>query len=393
MININQPFRILVLNLFIIFNLILVAPLMSKSYKKDIQYLNNSISKVIKDIRAKEKKISQLKKELRNVKKKLNKKNKKYNIANLKYRKLKKKFDNLIQGKKKLEKLALFSSTKLISLSVISSNNNSFNLESIIKDEIFKSLSKKYIEDLKKIEKKFEKLQKTLDGLNSKMDIIKKDIDDYTAIKTKKEQKINELKKLLAARAVKKREYKKKLKSIKKANAKKKKAIKKYQRESKKAVPKIVKKRKRHTKIIAHINSGIYKNKKVARYRGRKTIAPIKGGYTFKTKFGLYTDPIYNFEIFSSAVILKPNHEHAKVVSVFDGRITLFKDDSTLGKFIIIEHDNGLQIVYAHLDVFAPGLKIGRIKKGRVIGRVSKQLYFEVMKGDYRIDPEEVIGK
>ena len=46
----------------------------------------------------------------------------------------------------------------------------------------------------KNLEKKFEKLQKTLDGLNSKMDIIKKDIDDYTAIKTKKEQKINELK-------------------------------------------------------------------------------------------------------------------------------------------------------------------------------------------------------
>jgi len=51
MTNINQPFKILVLNLFIIFNLILVAPLMSKSYKKDIQYLNNSISKIIKDIR------------------------------------------------------------------------------------------------------------------------------------------------------------------------------------------------------------------------------------------------------------------------------------------------------------------------------------------------------
>ena len=222
---------------------------------------------------------------------------------------------------------------------------------------------------------------------------IKKDVDNYTTKKTIKEQKISELKKLLIKQANTKYKYKNKLESIKKAQVKNKKVIKKYQRESKKAIPKIMKKRRRHTKIIAHINSGIYKNKKVAKYRGRKTIAPIKGGYTFKTKFGLYTDPIYNFEIFSSAVILKPNHEHAKVVSVFDGRITLFKDDSTLGKFIIIEHNNGLQIVYAHLDVFAPGLKIGRIKKGRVIGRISKQLYFEVMKGDYRIDPEEVIGK
>lgn len=134
-----------------------------------------------------------------------------------------------------------------------------------------------------------------------------------------------------------------------------------------------------------------YQLEKTQKYQGEKTIAPLDN-YKILTRFGTYTDPIYKFKIFSSAVVMQPKGSATRVKAVFDGTVTIVKDDKTLGKFVMIEHNNGLHIIYANLDMFAPDIKAGRkIKKGSVLGRVSERLYFEVIYKNSRINPMEVI--
>jgi septal ring factor EnvC (AmiA/AmiB activator) len=134
-----------------------------------------------------------------------------------------------------------------------------------------------------------------------------------------------------------------------------------------------------------------YQLEKTQKYRGEKTIPPLDN-YKILTRFGTYTDPIYKFKIFSSAVVMQPKGSATRVKAIFDGAVTIVKDDKTLGKFVMIEHNNGLHIIYANLDMFAPDIKAGRkIKKGSVLGRVSERLYFEVIYKNNRINPMEVI--
>ena len=135
-----------------------------------------------------------------------------------------------------------------------------------------------------------------------------------------------------------------------------------------------------------------YQGSSVKRYTGKKTIAPLDS-FTIKQKFGNYIDPIYNIKIFNENVVLRSKKSDATVKSVLDGRVVFAKNTIMLQKVVIVEHDNGIHTIYAHLDKIAPNIKVGKkVKKGAVVGRIKDDLTFEVTQKNFHINPLELIS-
>lgn len=135
------------------------------------------------------------------------------------------------------------------------------------------------------------------------------------------------------------------------------------------------------------------KGVKISRYRGDKTIAPLKS-YTIVKKFGKYFDPVYKIKLFNESILLKTNEPNAKVYAILDGKVVYSKKDSgMLENVVIVQHRNGLHTIYSHLDQISPTLKVGKwIKKGYVVGRVDETLTFQATKNNSHINPEELFN-
>lgn len=127
---------------------------------------------------------------------------------------------------------------------------------------------------------------------------------------------------------------------------------------------------------------------KISRYRGRKTISPLKS-YTVVKKFGKYYDPVYKIKLFNESLSMKSDRPNSKVYNVFDGKIVYSKENTgMLENAVIVKHSNGLYTIYSHLSRIAPTLKNKKwIKKGFVIGRVDNTLMFQVTKNNRYINP------
>ncbi|GGD39673.1 peptidase M23 [Malaciobacter pacificus] len=130
---------------------------------------------------------------------------------------------------------------------------------------------------------------------------------------------------------------------------------------------------------------------KIVRYRGSKTIPPLKSFKVVK-KFGTYYDPIYKIKLFNESVVLKSKIPKAKVVSVLNGKVVYAKKNAgMLENVVIIQHENGLHTIYSHLDEIAPTLKVGKwVKKGYVVGRVDDSLTFQATKNSSHINPKDL---
>lgn len=142
-------------------------------------------------------------------------------------------------------------------------------------------------------------------------------------------------------------------------------------------------------RILGSSTKGI----KISRYRGEKTISPLKSFSVLK-KFGKYYDPVYKIKLFNESVLLKTNESNAKVYCVMDGKVVYSKQDSgMLENVVIVQHRNGLHTIYSHLDQISPTLKVGKwIKKGYVVGRVNETLTFQAIKNNAYIDPEDLFN-
>jgi murein DD-endopeptidase MepM/ murein hydrolase activator NlpD len=137
-------------------------------------------------------------------------------------------------------------------------------------------------------------------------------------------------------------------------------------------------------RIIGSSTKGI----KISKYRGSKTISPLKS-YNIIKKFGKYYDPIYKIKLFNESIVLKSKKKLAKVYNILNGKIVYAKKDTNmLENVVIVSHNNGLHTIYSHLDKISPNLKIGKwIKKGYVIGKIKEKLTFQATKNSYHINP------
>lgn len=132
---------------------------------------------------------------------------------------------------------------------------------------------------------------------------------------------------------------------------------------------------------------------KIGRYRGSKTIAPLKS-YTITKKFGKYYDPVYKIKLFNESVVMKSKQPKAKVFSVLNGKVVYAKKDSgMLENVVIVQHKNGLHTIYSHLDQISPTIKVGKwIQKGYVVGRVDDSLTFQATKNSAHINPQDLFN-
>ncbi len=134
-----------------------------------------------------------------------------------------------------------------------------------------------------------------------------------------------------------------------------------------------------------------YQKNKIYAYRGRKTISPIRGAKVVK-KFGTYVDPIYKIKIFNESITLRAPSKDAKVQNVLNGKVVFAGSSSMLGKVVVVSHSGKIHTVYAGLSKIAPNLKKGsKIKKGYVVGKVSRKLIFEATKNSKHINPLKLI--
>ncbi|MEA2049316.1 MAG: peptidoglycan DD-metalloendopeptidase family protein [Campylobacterota bacterium] len=133
------------------------------------------------------------------------------------------------------------------------------------------------------------------------------------------------------------------------------------------------------------------KGVKISKYKGKKTIAPLKS-YKITKKFGKYYDKVYKMELFNESVSLKTLKTNAKVFSVFKGQIVYAKKNSgLLENVVIVKHSGNLHTIYSHLDKISPTLKVGKwIRKGYVVGRVNDTLLFQATKNSKYIDPTKL---
>lgn len=133
-----------------------------------------------------------------------------------------------------------------------------------------------------------------------------------------------------------------------------------------------------------------YRNVSTAKYKGAKTIAPLKV-YKIETKYGPYFDPVYRMRVFNEFVTLSVN-KRSEVLSILDGKIVFAKDTAMLKKVVIIEHKNGLYTIYSYLNEIPSNIAIGvNVKKGTIIAYVNDKLNFEVTQKDKHINPLDLI--
>ena len=255
--------------------------------------------------------------------------------------------------------------------------------KSVMLQEAYKVYAKENNKEIEEIKNDIEKLNREEDlfrekqlKLQKEINIYKKDRDEYSLLREKKEQIIQ---KLAIDRAI----YKKRFNAI---------------RASRRALQKklarleIIKQERkgsseRRVKRAFHYNRS-YK----VTYRGGKTIPPIEGSKLIK-KLGTYIDPIYKFKIFNKSITLKAPYKGSKVKSDLSGKIVFAENSGgMLGKVVIVSHANNIHTIYAKLSRLAPGIHVGkRVSKGSVIGKVDSILMFEVTKNNKHLNPLKLI--
>ncbi len=337
--------------------------------------------------------------------------------------KLQKKSKNLIEKKKTNEEQIVdtiienFTSSIAIKLAKESSEKE------LIDNEIYTLLSEHSKDQILKLNNNYETITLNKKENEKKIDTIKDYIQKRTKKKVELNKLINEHSKSIKSLENKHEIYQKELKSVirkqqelssllSQLNILKSKELKKErarrERERKRLLA-LKKKREKQRKGKSNTKSEVQKRYaqdidldvrmigsstrgvKISRYRGKKTISPLKSFKVIK-KFGKYYDPVYKIKLFNESVILKTNRPKAKVYSIFNGKIVYAKRNAgMLENVVIVQHSNGLHTIYSHLDEIAPTLKVGKwIKKGYVIGRVSDTLNFQATKNSYHVNPKDL---
>jgi len=369
------------------------------SYSKNYSSLNKKMAKTAKAIIKQKRELIKQDAYLKKLKEDLASKENIYKANKKELELLKKRQKELKQRQDKIEEELIFVIAKSVSLSVILSQEYPVNEEALIELEVLKSMLNEARVKAKKLSSTFFANARVIGDLNQKTERLEKSIAliDSKRKELLKKQAENKkaLKKLQLAKSSYKSELKKLLKrqnalkrTLSQLNLIKIDEIKKAQEE--KARREAFKRKKivlneNLPKVKQHGSS--YQSVKTIKYRGPKTIAPLRS-YTIIKKYGTYRDPIYGIKIFNESISLKPKHSDAKVKTVLNGKVIYADKTAVLNNIVIVEHKNGLHTIYANLSQIAPGIRKGKkVRRGAVIGRVKNELVFEVTQKSAHINP------
>ena len=320
---------------------------------------------------------------------------------------------DLLAEQKRIEASLLAIISKRFAYDLIVPKNYIESEESIISAEILNSLTKDSQNQVNKIAKDYSKTINSIKSQTDKIGAIKLDLAEFRSKQDKLIALQTKQKKDLAKLKSDKDSYEKELSTIQAEQDELRKTLEKLAiiakneeeekaRAQQKAKLEEAKKAKNNEKLasqsqktakndVRQVGSS-YQMSQVKRYTGAKTIAPLEK-FTLKQAFGDYTDPIYKIKIFNESVVLRSALSDAVVKNVLDGKVVFAKETSLLQKVVIVENKDGIHTIYAHLSKIAPTIKVGsRLKKGYVIGRVERDLTFEVTQKNYHINPMELIA-
>ncbi len=382
-----------------------------KTFDRDNSRMNTKMAKNAKAILKQKSIVLKQNKELQELEEELTKKEKAYQSQKSELNKLKQSSNKLNEEQQKIEQALVFAVARNASLMAVLDEKDPLNELSLITQEVLKELSKQihreiqalnsdYFETTQQIatlQKRIKELHSAIAMIDSKKQtllVLKRSNDKNLALLERKQKQYKASFKKLQDQQ---RALRKTLANLNIIKEKEKERIAREKRERKEAqrLAKLERERqkalKAGKKLPAVKKQSIFHSVKTKRYRGKKTIAPLSE-YTLIKKFGPYTDPIYDIKTFNESVSLKPKTRNAKVKSVLNGKVILAKETPLLDNVVIIEHANGMHTIYAYLTQIAPTITKGkRLKKGSVIGRVNKELMFEVTQQNYHIDPMQLI--
>jgi len=381
-----------------------------KKFDKTYSKVHKNLAKTAKSIIQEERTILRQEKKLQELQLELSLKEERYQENSQELNHLNASQKKLQQTQKKLREDLAFMLAKNVSLSLILDDEKAKNDEALITEEVFESLKQitranisvlqgnfsSNTHKIKNIEQKINRLKKAIHDIDTKrkevLNITRNKKKKLSSLKKQKNKYRSSVKKLLKQQHSLKNELSK-LNIIKEdEKAKRIAAQKEKQRLAK--LNRERNNRAKPTKNLPKVKSrtDAYSSVKTKKYRGKKTISPLDS-FTVVKKFGPYEDPIYHIKIFNESISLKPKSSNAKVKNVLNGKVILTKKTSLLNNIVIIEHDNGMHTIYAHLDKVAPTIQKGkRLKKGSIIGRVNDELMFEVTQKNYHINPLQLIA-
>jgi septal ring factor EnvC (AmiA/AmiB activator) len=271
--------------------------------------------------------------------------------------------------------------------------------DDVVEAEVLTALIKSDNERLKSMESSYLKTVRESESLTKEAKRIRNMIERLKKKRETAEKEKKRRKKVLASLEQEKKAYQKRLEKLQKEESDLRRTLARLNILKKREIEKAKKKRSRSTsraiasgdKLNVRTIGSSYQKHAIGRYRGKKTISPVGKAKVVK-KFGPYTDPIYKIKIFNESVTLQPYKKNVKVKNVLNGRVVFAKQTPMLGNVVIIEHRNNLHTIYAKMDKIAPTIKEGKkIKKGYVIGRIDKELMFEVTQKNRHINPLELI--
>jgi len=382
---------------------------------KEYNRLTNSIDEAAKDIIEEQNRIKSLDIQIAELEAdvlKLNIEHKEKNMQAQVVEAQKRKLEN---EKDELERKLVTILAKDLSSSFVLSATQAAKEEDVIKAELSKTLSKTVGGYVQKLKAEYLARQQMIAELESKIKQIKNSMTVLEQKKAKLAATKDERIKRIAKIQKQAENYKARLESLAREQQQARATLEqlnilKRQKlaESGKAKPEVkqmVKKSTPTTKPLNDINiedielsgdikmmGSSYQAAKTVRYTGRKTPPPIDD-YQVVKQFGPYIDPIYKIRIHNDSVVLRSNSSDVMVKNILDGKVVFAKPVAALGNVVIVQHEGNLHSIYAHLSKIAPTLQSGKkIEQGAVVGRVEKELTFEVTKEDVPINPMEVIA-
>ncbi|MDO5045857.1 murein hydrolase activator EnvC family protein [Campylobacter sp.] len=382
--------------------------------------LNKKLDDLAKDIVSGENAVKESDKKMKEVIAQIAQLEKNAIAANSELRTLIEQNRELLENQKNMEQSMIRIIADHFAFDLITPKDYEDSNESVIATEILSKLNGVLKEDFKNLAKDYDKTLNLIKTQNEKIESIKSNLTGYKEKQAELASLQDAQAKTLASLKKDKNNYSKQLSMIHKeqkairktleelkilarqeSEAAKKEAEKKAKEAAKKSKGKkessdgstqiVINKTTPDDSDVKQIGSS-YQASKVKKYSGQKTIAPLDS-FTVKQNFGNYIDPIYNIKIFNESVILSSNSPNAKVKSVLSGKVVFAKDTAMLNKVVIIENSDGIHTIYAHLSQIAPTIKVGsKVPRGYVIGRVARDLTFEVTQKNYHINPLEMIS-
>lgn len=368
-----------------------------KQQKKEKQ-LTRKLDQIAVEITKEEQKLKKINKDILATKQKIKAQNRKTKIKTGELKKIEKLYTDLTQREKSVNEKITAILSKGITLEMIAhganaSDQNTYyekSTDNIIMQTLYDSYSEVLKNKFSKTKKRYIKLRKNIKIVKTELDKIKYKLKDLRAQIQKYDQLKSLKKKTLSSLDKEKSAYLKKLNRIQKERKSLDSTLNKLKITKTQKDKTIIQSIPGSTTNVRQIGSS-YQTSALIKYRGAKTISPLDN-YTVAQNFGTYTDPIYKMKIFNESVILRAKSKNARVKNVLDGKIIYADKTSMLNNVVIVKNRDNIHTIFAHLSQIAPTIKVGKkIPKGYVLGRIDRELTFEVTQNEKHINPMRFI--